>query len=476
MKSVRFKSCYRIVFSIILITSAVTLNGCINKLYDFFHKDQPSVSSTQGLSETQLQQNNAPDKPAIIKPSDLQASNSGNPRITAGAFSDQDGNTHLQTDWEVYDKVAADDADKVWFKYWDNTNLVSITVNTSNGTFLNSLAGQTSLASGNWYWCRCRYYDQKGWYGEWSDLRKFRVTTAKLYITSSDNGTIQELDLASETVTNTTVTGGKPWGIDLSPDGTMAYVGNQGDNKFYSYDTATKATASNGNFISDPSGVEINTLIPGVINVIFVANRGNNSVSARNPADLDEVGLVIPMPPGCLPSDLVSTQDEVFMYIAGSGSNSVYKTNTLIRLVLATLAVGNNPVSLALNSADTKLYVSNQGDNTVSVVDTATFSVTSNINVGSGPGSLLITPDGKYLFVANTLDATVSVIDPATGTVTATIPVGTTPSSIVFSADSVFAYILNSSSDNITVIDTRSLALDHTISGVSKGSQMVIRN
>ena len=71
-------------------------------------------------------------------------------------------------------------------------------------------------------------------------------------------------------------------------------------------------------------------------------------------------------------------------------------TNTLI----TTIAVGNEPAQVAINSAGTQAFVVNTrgtsilDPGTVSVIDIATNTVSGSIGVGLQQGSLVINPAG----------------------------------------------------------------------------------
>ena len=53
--------------------------------------------------------------------------------------------------------------------------------------------------------------------------------------------------------------------------------------------------------------------------------------------------------------------------------------------MVATVAVGNIPVGVAVSPAGTRVYVANRGSDTVSVIDTATNLVVATLAAGDGP-------------------------------------------------------------------------------------------
>jgi len=61
------------------------------------------------------------------------------------------------------------------------------------------------------------------------------------------------------------------------------------------------------------------------------------------------------------------------------------------------------------------------------VINTSTNTVVARLALGCGPESVAITPNGAFAYVGNSCDSTVSVINTATNTVVATVAVGGQP-------------------------------------------------
>ena len=118
---------------------------------------------------------------------------------------------------------------------------------------------------------------------------------------------------------------------------------------------------------------------------------------------------------------------QVFAYVPNYDSNTVSVINTSTNTVVGLpIAVGTNPVGVAVRPDGTKVYVTNKYSNTVSVIDATTNTVTATISVGR-PSGVAVSPDGTKVYVANLDTNTVSIIDASTNTVTATISVGHLP-------------------------------------------------
>src|SRR5688500_9630225 len=143
-------------------------------------------------------------------------------------------------------------------------------------------------------------------------------------------------------------------------------------------------------------------------------------------------------------------------YVANSGSDTVSMIDPAINAVIKTIAVGNGPVSVAVNPPAPRLYVANRISGTVSVIDAEINTIVTNITVGIGPTFVAVNPSGTRAYVANKISNTVSVIDTETNTVVANITVGNAPLCVAISPAGTRAYVANEDSNTVSVIDTLS--------------------
>jgi YVTN family beta-propeller protein len=109
-------------------------------------------------------------------------------------------------------------------------------------------------------------------------------------------------------------------------------------------------------------------------------------------------------------------------YVPSAGDNLVAVIDTATERVITTIAVGNFPTGVAVNTGGSRVYVSNAGDNTLSVINAIDNTVVATIPVGQSPGGVAVNPAGTRVYVANSMDNSVSVIDAATNAVIATVP------------------------------------------------------
>ena len=123
-----------------------------------------------------------------------------------------------------------------------------------------------------------------------------------------------------------------------------------------------------------------------------------------------------------------------------------------------TVATGNSPSGVAVNSAESSVYVANASDNTITTYSISgeeanlTLKNTISNSLGSNPSCLVVSPDKKYLYVCNsgsigkyTLNQDGSIN--SSGSIAVS---GVTPNSIAFTYDGNYAYVSSLTSTVIT--------------------------
>ena len=85
-------------------------------------------------------------------------------------------------------------------------------------------------------------------------------------------------------------------------------------------------------------------------------------------------------------------------------------------------------------SGTTRAVVANSGSNSISVLDIVNKVLLFNVAVGNQPVALAVSSDGSTAYVANYTDSTVTQVNLNSGTATATIAVGGHPTSVALTA------------------------------------------
>jgi YVTN family beta-propeller protein len=159
-----------------------------------------------------------------------------------------------------------------------------------------------------------------------------------------------------------------------------------------------------------------------------------------------------------------------FLYVAnGSNPGTVSVIDTATNMVVATVAVGSNPIGIAVTPDRKHVYVTNQTFNgSVSVIDTAANTVVATVPVASNAFGVAVTPDGKHAYVTNLAANNVSVIDTATNMVVATVPVAGNAAAVAAAPDGKHVYVTTPFSNGsvfnrVSVIRTASNTVVATI-------------
>ena len=195
----------------------------------------------------------------------------------------------------------------------------------------------------------------------------------------------------------------------------------------------------------------------------YITNDSANTVSV---IDIPTNTVTATVAVGTNPLGVAVTPDGTRVYVTNVGSNSVSVINTVTNTVVTTVAVGSAPIGVAVTPDGSRAYVANNGTN-VSVIGTATNTVIATVAMGGGPFGVAVSPAGTRVYVANEINNNVSVIDTATNSVIATVPVGVQPQGVAVTPDGARVYVANLGSNSVSVIGT---ATNSVIATVPVGS------
>ena len=208
------------------------------------------------------------------------------------------------------------------------------------------------------------------------------------------------------------------------------------------------------------SAVVIRRSVVALVLSVFV---GVTAIAQAKPAWAAPYDVTATIAVGTQPIGVAISPDGTTAYVANYSPSTVSVINTSTNTVTATITVGTNPYNLAVSPDGTKAYVTNTTANNVSVINTSDNTVAATITVGGDPSDVAFSPDGTTAYVTNTSTNNVSVINTSTNTVTATIAVGTQPIGVAISPDGSKAYVTNASTNNVSVISTSTNTVSATI-------------
>jgi glucose/arabinose dehydrogenase len=241
--------------------------------------------------------NATPATPTITEPSvDGKIVNPADVHMEAGGFSDADGNAHKSTDWEIWTVGAG--AEPVW-QTLGIEGIQTVHTHLGDGVFMNSRAGQITLAGNTDYELRVRFRDDAGSVSAYA-TRTFHTTPASATnplvvqdVAASPAATWTDIFDAAVDLPGTTglLTPGGPI-IAVDADGASSSPGNE------SVENAIDGTlAKYLNFGETNSGFIVTPGNPAAVVTSFRITTANDS-SERDPATWQLYGTNDPVTSG----------------------------------------------------------------------------------------------------------------------------------------------------------------------------------
>jgi YVTN family beta-propeller protein len=164
----------------------------------------------------------------------------------------------------------------------------------------------------------------------------------------------------------------------------------------------------------------------------------------------------------------VHAQDHAYVTTPNSGALVAFDSATL-QLAGGT-NVGINPSQSIVDYQRNRVYVANTGSDNISVIERPSNALLQTIAVGDQPGTIAITPAGDKLYVG-IAGGQVQVVDISLGTVQTTISVGGS-SGIAITPDGTRAYVTGGL---IYVIDTSTNSVTQSFSpGQELGAEYIV--
>src|SRR5579872_6342421 len=191
---------------------------------------------------------------------------------------------------------------------------------------------------------------------------------------SSHPGASTSIDVSGDTAVSRSILGLVPVHAALTQNGTRVYVADSGDDTVVSFSPTSAAPVTT---ISLPAGSTPSFVGTAEFGTVYVANSGNNTVSAIAAASNVLEPPLSGIPVGVHPVALVETPNVQYLYVANQGSGgsggSVTSINPVDRSVNPPLANATwiSPVSVVSRSDSNRVFVLDQGTGLVSAIDTA---------------------------------------------------------------------------------------------------------
>ena len=175
------------------------------------------------------------------------------------------------------------------------------------------------------------------------------------------------------------------------------------------------------------------------------------------------------------PAEITFSNDGNFAFVANGMDNTVSAINPNTKAILATIAVGINPVG-AWTGSDNRMYVDNEDGQTVSIIDIKTLKVVETIALGFMPGFVAYQGEMKEMWVTDPMAGKVHWwTKDATGKMIHTGAFTTAAGSHAIAFKDMTAYITNQEAASVSVIDVMLHKVTKTIAVGKKPNGIVIR-
>ncbi len=275
-------------------------------------------------------------------------------------------------------------------------------------------------------------------------------------VTNFDSNTVSVIEISSNTVFRTIPVGLQPRSVEITPDGSRAYVINfVAPNVQSSFSVIAMSTLT----VVNTFGVGTSSFGTRPFEMAITPDGTRIYASREFPSDVVVIDtatntVIDTFLDGGRPRGVAITPDGTRAYVVGSNTDSVSVVDTATNVTIQSVAVGDLPFHAAVTPDGTRVYVANALSNFVSIIDVATSAVTGTVPTIGGTFWVAITPDGTRAYVPHgTASNSVSVIDTSSNTIVDNITVGSVPLKIAITPDGTRAYVTDSESDSVSVID-----------------------
>lgn len=181
---------------------------------------------------------------------------------------------------------------------------------------------------------------------------------------------------------------------------------------------------------------------------------------------------------GMMPAELTFSSDGTKAYVANGDDDNVSVINVTTKAVVATIAVGNNPVG-AWTGTNGQMFVDNEDGQSISVINVADNTIAQTIDLGFMPGIASHNGTKSELWVSDPMAAKVhywtwdtTMMKWMHGEVFNT---GAGAHAITFSMDGNTAYVTNQTANTVSVVNVANHTVTKTIAVGKKPNGIVIK-
>lgn len=287
--------------------------------------------------------------------------------------------------------------------------------------------------------------------------------TAELLVLNKSDASLIFVDLASGNTLATIATGDGPHEIELSSDGSLAFVTNYGTktvgNSLSVIDVAARKERERVDLehLTRPHGLSF------AQGHAYFSAEGAQRIGRYDPAankvdwtfETGQQGTHM----------ILATRDARMLFTTNMGSNNVSIISQQggqwqQRLV----ATGEGPEGLDLSPNGRELWVAHSKDGGISIIDVDAGKAIHSFDAGTRRSNRLkFTPDGKFVLVSDLTAGELVVIDSSKRAVIKRVPVGRIPTGILVAPDGTHAFVACSGDNHIAVFDLKSMQVVRTL-------------
>ncbi|MBI3591774.1 MAG: beta-propeller fold lactonase family protein [Candidatus Melainabacteria bacterium] len=237
----------------------------------------------------------------------------------------------------------------------------------------------------------------------------FDKTNKLLFVTDLAKDQIYELKLMENSILKSfsLPSMSNPRDIEISSDGTLAYILESVANDFAVYQTKEEKYFIKTKLPPNPTGFSLLK----ELNLIAITCPNANDLIFLNANDFSIVNHIM-IDGG--PERIITDLSRGLIYTANRVGNTVTEYDIEAKKIKNTFHVGETPVSLAIHPGGKWLYVGNGKSNSISIVDLESGQLTDTINLPietQFPSDIKLTADSKWLVVTSETTNTISIID-----------------------------------------------------------------
>jgi YVTN family beta-propeller protein len=285
------------------------------------------------------------------------------------------------------------------------------------------------------------------------------------YVTNYAGNDVSVVNTYSQAVTGTIPVGTGPVGIVVNPAGTTAYVGDvrSGNGSVEVIDLSTDTVTTTINLGPGFVPGQLALSASGGTLAVSDLTQSSNALVALVSTASNTLSMYLSTGAGNDASYGLAVSSVGKVYVAGAVSN-------MLRVYggpMANVPVGTTPTGVAVSPDGSQAYVTNNASGNVSVVSTASNTVTATIPTGSGslPFGVIFNAAGTTAYA--TVASGLAVIDTSTQAVTTTASVSGDPWYPVLDPTGSYVYVPTSSGNTVAEVSTSTNTVARTLTGFS---------